>query len=161
MDTRQQPLRTEPLFTIDMEAMQGLDLGKTPRGWRRIDRIARGRFDGAKLRGTVVTATDHLLVLRDDSARPDVRIVLETDDRHLIQMTYQGVVAGPKDVLKALGRRETVDPVLYYMRNAIFFETAMDGPYAWLNAVLAVGMGAVRIQADKAFAVTYRVFQVL
>jgi hypothetical protein len=148
------------LMTIDLAAMPGLDLGKTPRGWRRIDRVAHGRFEGPRLRGTVVTATDHLLVLRDDSVRPDVRLVLETDDRHLIQMTYQGVVAGPPDVLKALGRRETVDPALYYMRNAIFFETAIAGPYAWLNSILAVGMGIVRIQDDRSFAVRYEVHEV-
>ncbi|HJN03643.1 MAG TPA: DUF3237 family protein, partial [Alphaproteobacteria bacterium] len=70
MDDKQDPLRTEFLFTLDMEAMDGLEIGKTPRGWRRIDRIARGSFKGPNLSGSVITATDHLLVLRDDSVRP-------------------------------------------------------------------------------------------
>ena len=108
-----------------------------------------------------VVATDHLLVLRDNTSRPDVRIVLETDDGHLIQMTYQGIVAGPEEQLKKLGQRQEVDPATYYMRNAIFFETAMANPYAWLNSTLAVGLGAVRIQADKAFAVRYTVHRIL
>ena len=44
MDDRQAPLQTEYLMTLDMEAMEGLEIGKTPRGYRRIDRIARGTF---------------------------------------------------------------------------------------------------------------------
>jgi len=161
MDDRQAPLQTEYLMTLDMEAMEGLEIGKTPRGYRRIDRIARGTFEGPKLRGTVVTATDHLLVHRDDSAHPDVRLVLETDDGVLIQITYQGIVTGPKDVLKRLGRREDVPGDQYYMRNAMFFETAMDGAYAWLNNIIGVGRGAVRILDGGAFGVRYEIFQVL
>lgn len=161
MDTQQRPLRSEFLFHIDMAALPGLDIGKTPRGWRRIDRIKEGTFEGPKLKGRVVVATDHLLVLRDNTSRPDVRIVLETHDGTLIQMTYQGIVAGPEEQLKKLGQRETVDPETYYMRNAIFFETAISSPYAWLNSTLAVGLGAVRIQADKAFAVRYTVHAIL
>ena len=161
MDDQQAPLRTEYLMTLDMEAMPGLEIGKTPRGWRRIDRIERGTFEGPKLRGGVVTATDHLLVLRDDSARPDVRLVLETDDGVLIQVAYQGIVSGPKDVLKKLGRREAVPGDRYYMRSAVFFETAMDNDYAWLNSTIAIGRGAVRILDGGAFGVRYELFQVL
>ncbi len=161
MDDRQAPLASEYLMTLDMQAMPGLDIGKTPRGWRRIDRIAQGTVEGPKLRGTVVTATDHLLVHRDDSAHPDVRLVLETDDGALIQVTYKGVVTGPTEVMKALGRREDVSGEAYYMRNALFFEVAMDSPYAWLNNVLAVGRGAVRILDGGAFGVRYEVFRIL
>jgi len=101
------------------------------------------------------------LVHRDDSAHPDVRLVLETDDGVLIQITYQGIVTGPKDVLKRLGRREDVPGDQYYMRNAMFFETAMDGAYAWLNNIIGVGRGAVRILDGGAFGVRYEIFQVL
>jgi hypothetical protein len=161
MDDRQVPLQTTYLMTLDMEAMEGLEIGKTPSGYRRIDRIAGGTFDGPKLRGTVVTATDHLLVHRDESAHPDVRLVLETHDSVLIQVMYQGVVTGPKEVLKRLGRRETVPGDEYYMRNALFFETAMDGAYAWLNNIIGVGRGAVRILDGGAFGVRYEVFHIL
>ncbi|MDA0369441.1 MAG: DUF3237 domain-containing protein [Proteobacteria bacterium] len=161
MDDRQAPLQTDYLMTLDMEAMVGLEIGKTPRGYRRIDRIERGTFSGPKLSGKVVTATDHLLVLRDNSARPDVRLVLETTDGVLVQIMYQGIVWGPKEVLKKLGRREEVSGDQYYMRSAAFFETAMDNDYAWLNNVIAVGRGAVRILDGGAFGVRYDLFQVL
>ena len=161
MDDKQDPLRTEFLFTLDMEAMDGLEIGKTPRGWRRIDRIARGSFKGPNLSGSVITATDHLLVLRDDSVRPDVRLVLRTDDDELIQIMYQGIVAGPTEVLKRLGRRESVPGDQYYMRSAVFFETAIGNNCAWLNSTLAVGRGVVRILDGGAFGVTYYLFRVL
>lgn len=161
MDERQAPLRSEYLMTIDMQAAVGLEIGKTPRGWRRIDRIVEGSFAGPHLNGTVVTATDHLLVLRDNSSRPDVRLVLETGAGELIQVTYQGIVAGPDEVLKKLGRREAVPGDRFYMRNALFFETAMDNGCAWLNSTLAVGRGAVRILDGGAFGVTYEVFRIL
>jgi hypothetical protein len=161
MDSQQRPLTSEFLFHIDMEALPGLDIGKTPRGWRRIDRIKKGWFEGPRIKGTVVTATDHLLVMRDNTSRPDVRAILQADDGTLIQMTYQGIVAGPEEQLKKLGQRQQVDPATYYMRNAIFFETAIGGPHAWLNSTLAVGLGAVRIQEDKSFAVRYTVHRIL
>ena len=71
---------------------------------------------------------------------------------------YQGIVTGPKEVLKRLGRREAVSGDEYYMRYTLFFETAMDGAYAWLNNIIGVGRGAAHIIDGGAFGVSYKIF---
>jgi hypothetical protein len=55
----------------------------------------------------------------------NVRTVLETDDGHLIGLTYQGLRHGPKEVLEAIGRGEQVSPLAYYMRVACSFENGL------------------------------------
>ena len=70
----------------------------------------------------------------------DVRLVLETDDRAAIGMTYRGVRHGPDEVMAKLSAGEPVDPSLYYFRVAITFETAAQ-KYDWLNRIVAVGTG--------------------
>ncbi len=61
----------------------------------------------------------------------------------------------PPEVLAALVRGEPVDPTLYSMRTQPRFETG-DPRYAWLNRMIAVGIG-VREPA----AVRISVFEVL
>jgi hypothetical protein len=81
-----------------------------------------------------------MLVRSDAATLPDVRVVLETDDGHLIQVTYGGLRYGPAEVMERLNRGEHVDPSEYYFRIAPRFETG-SGKYAWLNRILAVGTG--------------------
>jgi hypothetical protein len=66
--------------------------------------------------------------------------VLKTFDDALIGMTYRGIRHGAPDVIARLERGETVDPGDYYFRVAPLFETAAT-QYAWLNNVLAIGIG--------------------
>jgi hypothetical protein len=70
----------------------------------------------------------------------NVRSLLETDDGALITMAYQGLRHGPKEVLEALGRGETVNPTSYYMRVVPVFETSSE-KYGWLNRVVSVAHG--------------------
>ena len=56
---------------------------------------------------------------------------METDDGHLIGMTYRGMRHGPKEVLHRIGRGEAVSPSEYYVRTAPFFEAASE-KYGWL-----------------------------
>ena len=152
-------LETLFLSHFVIEAMPGLEIGKTPSGWRRVDRIRRGHFEGPRLTGEIVTGTDPVLVMRDDSARLDVRMVLRTHDDALIQMTYDGIVAGPRDVMKRIGRREEVDPSDYYLRTAVQFETG-DARYTWLNGVLAIATGRLLVFPNGAFGDHYNIYQV-
>ena len=70
----------------------------------------------------------------------NVRTLLETDDGALIGMTYQGLRHGPKEIIDAIGRGESVNPSAYYMRVSLTFETAAE-QYGWLNRVVAVAHG--------------------
>lgn len=153
-------LRTEFLTHFVIEAAPGLEIGKTPRGWRRVDRVTKGTFDGPRFSGTIVTATDPVLVLRDDTARLDVRMVLETQDGALVQITYDGIVAGPREVMNRIGRREDVDPSEYYLRTAVWFETG-DERYGWLNTILAIATGRLLVFPNRAFGDHYNIYRVL
>jgi hypothetical protein len=70
----------------------------------------------------------------------DVRLVLKTRDDDLIGMTYRGVRHGPADAIARLEKGEVIDPASYYFRIAAFFETG-SSRYAWLNNVVAIGIG--------------------
>ena len=59
----------------------------------------------------------------DGAPTLDVRLVLETDDKALIGMTYRGMRHGPAAVMERLNRGENVDPS-NTTSAAIAFETA-------------------------------------
>lgn len=135
-------VRTTLLFTLKMSAAPPLMLGKTPLGDRRIVAVTGGTFEGPKLRGKVVEegGSDWILARPDGSLQLNVRVTLKTDDGALIGMSYQGYRHGPAAVIERLNRGEAVDPSEYYFRTIALFETAAP-KYAWLNGIVAVGVG--------------------
>src|ERR1700680_4185564 len=149
-------IKTELLFKISLVVPPTLDVGETPYGRRRIARVTGGTFEGRKLKGRVLDGGgDWLLLRRDGVLQLDVRITLETADKHLIYMSYRGYRHGPKDVIERLNRGEVVDPSLYYFRATPYFETGSD-TYAWVNGMCAVATGA-RLPNGP----SYDVFQVV
>jgi len=86
---------------------------------------------------------DWLLLRSDVVLELDLRITLETDDRALIHMSFQGLRHGPADVIAALGRGEVVDPATYYFRTVPRFETSAE-KYAFLNRIITVSVGETR-----------------
>ncbi len=132
--------RTELLYEITMD-VEADDLGITPAGRRRIVKVLGGTFEGPKLRGTVLPGGGDWLVERADGVRAlDVRITLRTDDGHLIYAHYPGLFHCSAGVEQRLALNDAVDPSEYYFRTAPLFETASER-YAWLNRLLAVGIG--------------------
>jgi steroid delta-isomerase-like uncharacterized protein len=147
--------RLELLYDITMGA-EAVDVGSTPAGHRRIVHVTGGKFEGPRLRGTVLPGGGDWVLERLDGTRAlDVRITLKTDDGHLIYAHYPGRFHGPPDVLARILRGDEVAPSEYYFRIAPLFETASD-KYAWLNGILGVGIG--RRTAD---AVAYTVYAVV
>ena len=133
-------VHTELLYEIAMDAEID-DLGRTPLGHRRIVRVTGGTFEGPRLRGTVLPGGGDWLVERADGVRQlDVRITLRTDDGALIYAHYPGLFHAGPGVMDQLLRGETADPSEYYFRTAPMFETSAER-YAWLNRVLAIGIG--------------------
>jgi len=134
-------IKTEFLFTIAFE-VQGLDLGDTPYGSRRIIRSGTGSFEGPKLNGTVLPGDGGWSLLRRDGALEiDMRLSFETNDRQQIYMTWKGFRHGPKDVIDRLNRGETVDPASYYFRTTPYFETS-SGKYGWMNRICSIATGS-------------------
>ena len=150
-------LRAQPLFTIRMTLHPMQDLGATPLGHRRIAPVSGGTFEGARLRGVVLphAGSDWLLARADDSFQLDVRVTLQTDEGALIGMSYRGLRHASPEVTAKLARGERVDASQYYLRTTPLFETASPR-FAWLNNVVAVGVGE-RLPDG----VVYEVFEVL
>ena len=84
----------------------------------------------------------------------DVRITIKTDDEALIYMRYEGILAGDA-VPRVLGG-EAVPPADYYFRTTPYFETSSD-KYAWLNKIVAVGVGQLDLSNGW---VGYKVYEV-
>lgn len=145
------------LFELTLELGAPKDVGQTPWGRRRIVPILGGKVAGERLSGTVLPGcgTDWAITRGDGAMALDVRLLLETHDGALISMTYRGVRHGPAAVLERLARGEPTSPSEYYLRIGATFETGENG-YAWLNRIIAVGVGERLPQSIR-----YNVFEVL
>ena len=135
-------LRARPLFILLLEVQPAINVGKTPGVDRRVGVITGGRFEGERLRGTLLPGgSDWQAVRHGDGAwMLNVRIVLKTDDDAIIGMSYPGLRHGPKEVLDRIARGEVVKSSDYYLRIAGTFETSSQ-KYGWLNNMLYVGVG--------------------
>ena len=148
-------IKTEFLFTIALE-VQGFTLGETPYGSRRIFRFDSGKFEGPKLKGTVLPGGGGTALTRhDDVMEIEARLTLVTDDNEKIYVTWKGLRHGPKEVIDRVNRGETVDPGTYYFRTTPYFETGSQ-KYAWLNRICSIATGS-----RNASGRTIQVFQVL
>lgn len=150
-------LRWRPLFRVAIELHPLQEVGATPLGTRRVVPVAGGSFAGERLRGVVLphAGSDWLLQRVDGAFQQDVRLTLATDDGALILMSYRGVRHSAEAVGQRLARGEWVARDEYYLRTAPFFETSAPA-YAWLNRIVAVGVGE-RLAGGAA----YDVFEVL
>ena len=120
-------------------------LGASPWGERRVGYISGGRFEGPRLRGTVLPgggnwSTSGRLANGDSVGTFDARAVWRTDDGASIYLTYAGRSVVPADVRDDWTAGNPVAASRYYLRIAPVFETA-DPRYDWLNGILAVGVG--------------------
>jgi Protein of unknown function (DUF3237) len=137
-------MNSQPLMTVRIIAAPPQKIGAIPHGTRSIVPVTGGDFEGPRLRGKVMPGGGDWLLLRSDAVLElDLRITLETDDRALIHMSFQGLRHGPADVIAALGRGEVVDPASYYFRTVPRFETSTE-KYAFLNRIITVSVGETR-----------------
>jgi hypothetical protein len=149
-------LRTTHLMTLTLSVAGMQPIGATPNGGRRVGLVAGGKFEGPKLKGTVLPGgADWIIARPDGSTTLDVRIVLETDDKATIGMTYRGMRHGPEAVMAKVNAGQFVDPAEYYFRTSVAFETAAS-KYDWLNRIIAVGTGSRPPEGP-----VYEIFEVL
>jgi hypothetical protein len=98
-----------------------------PQGTRTIVQIVSGRFEGPRLKATVVAPSGDWITNRADGTyKLDVRLALRTDDGAMILATYNGV-----------GQATDAGAAL---QSAPLFETG-DARYVWLTRLQAVGVG--------------------
>lgn len=123
--------------------LPAMDAGQMPDGQRVIFLIKGGTFEGPQLRGRVVphAGADWVRIRPDGTGFLDVRFCLETEDKALIYVYWQGRFwSTPEHAEYALDLEKEDDPAgawRYYFRAAPQFETG-DPRYAWLNNIIAV-----------------------
>lgn len=158
-ETLPEPLRqvcTRPLFVMRLAVRPLQIVGATPGAFRRIGVVPGGEFEGERLSGLVLDGgNDWQTVRADGSTTLDVRLVLRTADDALIGMTYRGVRQGPSEVIRRLEAGAAIDAASYYFRILPVFETAAP-QYAWINGLVAVGVGHRSAEGPL-----YSVFEVL
>jgi hypothetical protein len=149
-------LQSRRLFVFQIEVRPASIIGATPGYDRRVGEVVGGTFEGERLRGRILSGgSDWQSLRRDGAITLNVRMVLQTDDGHLIGMTYQGMRHGPKEVMERIGRGETVSPSEYYLRATPYYETASE-KYDWLNRTVSVAYGH-RLAGGP----IYQVFEIL
>jgi hypothetical protein len=135
------PLRAEFLMRLCAELEPAQPVGDTPLGLRQILYVKGGEFSGPRVKGKLLPGGgDWLLKRTDDVFQLDVRITLCTDDGALIFVTYRGISTITPEVRQRILKGEVVDASQYYFRTTPYFETASQR-YAWLNRLVAVGVG--------------------
>ena len=128
-------MRSRPLMTLRLDPAPTQDVGAGPHGARVTFPIRGGSFEGDRLRGKVLPGGDDWTIQRADGViELDLRITLETDDGGLIHMTFTGVR----------------DDASHYLRTTPRFATAAP-KYAFLNRLLAVGIGEIRPEGPVHF----------
>lgn len=133
-----------------------LQVGRTPRGLRRVVRILGGTVEGPRLRGRVLPGgADWQFERADGVLEAEARYELELEDGTVVSVVNRGLRRASAEVMTKIAAGELVDPASYYFRTAPAFE-APEGPHAWLNGSLFVGEGERRPDA-----VLLRVYEVL
>jgi hypothetical protein len=148
-------LKSTYIGELRIEVTGSYLLGQSPLGWRRLDKLEKGRFKGPRIDATIVSGMDLLLGGSDQALRPDVRLVLELDDGETLLIQYRGVRHGPPDIMARIAKGEDVPPSSYYLRTGLIFETASK-KYDWMNRIVGVGVGR-----REPGAAIYDVFEVL
>ena len=143
MKTMPSTIAVDFLFRLSAKVSPPIGISDGPQGSRMIVPAAGGSFAGPKLNGNILSGpgAEWATARPDGSLKADVRLALETDDKTIILMTYNGIAVPKGDSLT--------------VRIAPLFEVA-QGPYAWLNNVQAIGIGT-----PSKTGIVYDVFQVL
>jgi hypothetical protein len=117
--------------------------GGSPHGGHQYWEMSRGTLTGDGLHAEIAApGSDWMAEATGGFARPDVRVLLRTDDDAHIYMRYTGLVEQAETFLRAA---EYDDPTGWddqYMRFAVTFDTGADR-YRWLTQSLFVARGRI------------------
>lgn len=131
----------EFVFELRVEASSLPEIGKTPKGTRKLIAINGGSFEGPLINGKVIPGGyDWQLLRNDEVTEIEARYVLQTDDGAMITIINSGLRHGPAHVMQQLAQGQEVDPAQYYFRSIPYFETS-EKKYDWLNKNIFVANG--------------------
>ncbi|KMO18559.1 DUF3237 domain-containing protein [Methylobacterium platani] len=130
--------RMEFVYEAVVEIAPLVPLGESPLGERRIVPITGGRFQGPRLRGTVLPGgADRQLVRKDGVRRLDALYEMKTEDGAILTVRNRVTIDPGRDGAPDY-RFSTIDV------------TAPEGPHAWLNRLVLVGTLASLRPAQEA-----------
>ena len=135
------PYRHLTTLTLSVDFLAVTPIGATPAGHRGIAPVIGGRFDGERLRGTVLPGHDWFVTRPDGVLVIDVRLTLNTDDGATIYLNYGGRMVGQGDAMARFRKGEKLAAEDYSLTVTAKFECG-DPRYAWLNDAIVVGVGA-------------------
>lgn len=131
-------MKTEKLFTLNVELAPMLDIGMGPNGYRRVIPITGGRFEG-RISGDILPGgADWNLVRPDGTVHLWARYTLRTDEGALIMITNEGFQPGDPEMMDLILSGKPFDTAQWYARTRPVFETAAPD-ITWINSRVFVG----------------------
>jgi Protein of unknown function (DUF3237) len=148
-----QELKSEFLFGLEIDFNPAQVVGPVLKGIRVISPIKDGFVKSDKINGKILECSgDWGLVIDSTTFKVDSRATIETDDGALIYITYTGYSHANAKVAAMIGAGKggELSPSDYYLRTSVSFETGSP-KYAWLNYVVAIGVGSFPAAGKVAF----------
>ena len=126
---KEQIFSTRHIWDAKVLIGEGVELGKTKYGTRRMIPIVGGTFKGTDIEGTVLPAGADFQVTRaDGDTEFNARYMLKTNDGVLIQV-----------INRALFHPSVEGKGTPYMRSVLELEAPGDSRYAYLNHAIFLG----------------------
>lgn len=128
-------------FEVHAEVGAAVDVGPTPRGYRRIIPIVGGSVEGPGMKGRLLPGgADWQIVRPDGVAEIHARYTLDIEDQGLVYVVNAGIRRADPETMARLNAGELVDESQYYFRTFPRFETAAPA-CQWLMQSIFVGTG--------------------
>ena len=134
------PNRPLTTLTLDVDFAGVVPIGATTAGHRGIAPVRGGRFEGARLSGSVAAGHDWFVSRSDGSLAIDVRLTLTTDDGATLYLAYTGNMRAAPAVMAKFRKGEQLAAEDYALQIVARFECG-DPRYAWVNDALVIGIG--------------------
>ena len=135
--------RLEFLFEVSIETAFPHAIGENPHGNRQIIPVTGGSFEGPRLKGKILPGGgDWLLVRPDGVGEIDARETWQAEDGALLYVTKRGYITNVPGLTARILAGESIPHEEYYFVVTQYVETSA-AQYAWLQQVVAIGMGSL------------------
>ena len=153
-----QELKSEFLFDLAIDLHPPQVVGPVLKGIRLISLFENGVVKSDHINGKILEGGEDCgLILDSITFKVDSHATIETDDGALIYMTSSGYSHATAKISAMIGAGKggELSPSDYYFRTSVAFETSSPR-YAWLNRIVAIGVG----RFPAAGQVAYRVYAI-
>ena len=136
------PPSLEHVANLQVFISAPIDVGQTPRGYRRMIPITGGVVEGPRMRGKVLPggADFQLLTSKGTEAHLDARYALELEDGARVWVENTALRVASAEDSKRLREGKPVPPEAVYFRCQPRFESTAP-QWAWLHQHQFVGSG--------------------